>query len=108
MSLLGTLLIALAKVIGLIINMYTFIVTGAVIISWVRPDPYNPIVQFLHSATEPVFKKVRSILPPSFFKTGLDITPLLVIIILVFLETILTTTLMDWGIKLRMSSPHLP
>ena len=101
MSLVGTLLIALAKVISLIANMYTFIIAGAAIVSWVNPDPYNPIVRFLRSATEPVFAWVRKRLPSSFFKSGIDFTPMLVIIVLVFTETLLTAFLMDLGLSLR-------
>ncbi|MDO8519138.1 MAG: YggT family protein, partial [Deltaproteobacteria bacterium] len=89
MPLLGNLLIALGKVISLIVGVYTFIVAGAVIISWVRPDPYNPIVQFLNRTTEPVFSWVRRFIPRFLYQTGIDFTPLLVIVLLVFLETLI-------------------
>lgn len=109
MSFLGTFVIATAKVISMIINLYTFIILGAVIISWVQPDPYNPIVRFLHSATEPVFARVRKLLPAALFKTGMDFTPIIVLIALVFIETLLVGTLMDIGAQLRYGqSPYLP
>jgi len=101
MSVLGSLIIAFAKVISLIANMYTFIIAGSAIVSWVNPDPYNPIVRFLKSATDPLFNQIRKRLPAAFFKSGIDFTPMLVIIAIVFLETILTATLMDIGISLR-------
>lgn len=101
MPFLGNFLIALAKVIDLVVSLYTFIVAGAVIVSWVRPDPYNPIVRFLYSATEPVFQRIRRILPAFFYRSGIDFTPMIVMILLVFLETLLTNTLYDWGSRLR-------
>lgn len=101
MSLIGNFLLALAKVISLISGLYTFIVAGAIIVSWVKPDPYNPIVLFLYQATEPVFRQIRRILPRFFYSTGIDWTPMIVIIILIFIETLLTGTLTDIGMKLR-------
>lgn len=105
MSFLGTLLIALAKVISLILNLYTFIIAGSVIISWVQPDPYNPIVRFLRSATDPVFSYVRRFVPRFLLRSGVDITPLLVIIVIVFAEALITSTLIDTGLRLRSPVP---
>lgn len=100
----GNILIALSKVISMITGMCTFIVSAAVIISWVKPDPYNPIVLFLNQVTEPVFRKVRQFLPPAFFKSGMDWTPLVVVILLVLIENIVGQTLLDWGQALRYGS----
>jgi len=102
MSFLGLIFIALSKVISLIVGIYTFIVAGAVIVSWVRPDPYNPIVNFLYQATEPVFSRVRRFLPSFLYKTGIDWTPMVVIIVLIFLETVISGTLSDIGFRLRI------
>ena len=101
MSFLGLLLIALSKVIDLVAGVYTLIVAGAVIISWVRPDPYNPIVIFLNQATEPLFRWVRRIIPSIFKRSRIDWTPLIVITLIIFLETILSGTLHDMGTRLR-------
>lgn len=101
MSFLGIFLIALAKVISLIAGIYTLIVAGVVICSWVRADSCNPIVGFLYQATDPVFRRIRRCLPHSFFASGIDWTPMIVIILLVFLETILSESLMEWGNRLR-------
>lgn len=100
MTFLAYFIIATSKVISLILTAYTFIILGAVIISWVRPDPYNPIVRFLYMATEPIFKRIRRLLPQSFFRIGLDLTPIIVLIILVFLETLIVGTLADYGVAL--------
>lgn len=77
------LLNSLATVINLIFQIYFYIVIGRAIISWVNPDPYNPIVRFLHSATEPVLYRIRKLLPVHF--GGIDLSP---IILLVGLEVV--------------------
>ncbi len=105
MSLLGNLLIALAKVLNLIGNLYTFIVAGAVIVSWVRPDPYNPIVVFLYQATDPIFRRVRRFMPRFLFASSIDWTPLIVVIVIIFIQTILVGTLEDLGHNLRVDRP---
>jgi len=74
---------ALATVINLIFQIYFYIVIGRAIISWVNPDPYNPIVRFLHNATEPVLYRIRKLLPVHF--GGIDLSP---IILLVGLEVV--------------------
>lgn len=101
MTFIGIIFITLAKILHLIVNLYSFIVLGAVIISWVRPDPSNPIVRFLIQTTEPVFKLVRSRLPKSFMTTGLDFTPIIVFVILIIIDTFVSGTLMEIGIQLR-------
>jgi len=77
------LLNALATVINLIFQIYFYIVIGRAIISWVNPDPYNPIVRFLHNVTEPVLYRIRKLLPVHF--GGIDLSP---IILLVGLEVV--------------------
>jgi YggT family protein len=77
------LLNALATVINLVFQIYFYIVIGRAIISWVNPDPYNPIVRFLHNATEPVLYRIRKLLPVHF--GGIDLSP---IILLVGLEVV--------------------
>ncbi len=95
MHTLGYLVISLAKVIQLIVNIYTFIIAGVVIISWVGADPYNPIVRFLRQSTEPVFRQVRRLLPQALFRTGLDFTPMIVLIILILIENVLVNLLYE-------------
>ncbi len=95
MHALGYLIVSFAKIISLLINIYTFVIAGAVIISWVGADPYNPIVKFLNQMTEPVFRRVRGILPSFFFKTGIDFTPLIVLIFLMLIENVLVNLLFE-------------
>ncbi|OCL86943.1 YGGT family protein [Aliarcobacter thereius] len=70
-----------------IIFLYKWVVIISAILSWVRPDPYNPIVQMLYRLTEPVYAKIRSIIPTTF--GGMDLAPLILIFALIFLETFL-------------------
>ena len=60
-----------------IIDMYSFIVFGAVIISWIQLPPSSPVVRFLHTATEPVLAPIRRLLPDM---GGLDFSPLVLLI----------------------------
>ncbi len=100
MHFLGLLLLTVAKVLRLIINLYTFIVAGAAIVSWLNPDPYNPIIRFLYQATQPVFQKIRRYLPRSFFRLGFDPTPILVVVLLMAIDTILLGLLFEWSNQL--------
>jgi YggT family protein len=78
---------SLYQLVGLVFQVYTFIVIGRVIISWVNPDPYNPIVRFLYNATEPLLQRLRRILPLQF--SGIDLSPIALLIGLAVLENIL-------------------
>lgn len=106
MPLLANLLIATAKMISMIANIYIFIIIISAIMSWFRPDPYNPIVKLIHSLTEPLFYKIRKRLPRFLFQSGIDFTPLIVILVLVFLENLIAGTLLDYGLSLKYGRPH--
>lgn len=82
---------ALAKLVDLAFDIYVFIVVARALISWVNPDPYNPIVRFLHNATDPVLYRLRRLLP---FSTGsLDLSPMILIFILFMLQGFLVNML---------------
>jgi YggT family protein len=68
---------SLYQVVDLVFTLYTYIVIGRAIISWVNPDPYNPIVRFLHNATDPVLDRMRRVLPLQF--SGIDFTPIVLL-----------------------------
>jgi YggT family protein len=72
-----------------IFEIYAYIVVARAILSWVSPDPYNPIVRFLYSATEPVLQRMRRILPLQF--SGIDFTPMVLIFVLFFVSNFLRT-----------------
>ncbi|MBW2473166.1 MAG: YggT family protein [Deltaproteobacteria bacterium] len=78
---------AIFQVLQAILSIYFWIVIGRAVISWVNPDPYNPIVRFLYNATEPVFSRIRRILPLQF--GGMDFTPIALLILIGVLQNIL-------------------
>ena len=85
----GSLLAGVLEVFFIILTMIQWLVIAAALISWVSPDPRNPIVQFLYKTTEPILRPFRRILPPS--RTGgIDISPILVILLIVFLKIFLS------------------
>ncbi len=99
MFVLGNFLQAVALVLNWVLWAYMWIVIGAVIISWVSPDPYNPIVRFLHQATEPVFYRVRRYLPMS--GMGLDFSPLIVLLAIYFVKAFLVRSMVDLAVRIR-------
>lgn len=82
----GYFLLAIAKVLSLALNLYMWIVIISALLTWVNPDPYNPIVRTLRNLTDPVFARVRRWMP--FLQMGgIDLTPIAIIFAIVFLET---------------------
>jgi len=75
----NALLFALVQTLHTVINLYIWIIIIAALISFVRPDPYNPIVQVLHRLTEPVFAFIRQKMPFVVF-SGIDLSPLVIIL----------------------------
>jgi len=93
MIVLSNLIIALAKVIDIALTLYMWIIIARAVISWVNPDPYNKIVIFLYRVTEPVLRPVRRILPLR--NIGIDISPIIVILVIFFLQYFLVETIMQ-------------
>lgn len=93
MFVISNFLAALASVLNMLLSVYMWIIIIRAVISWVSPDPYNPIVQFLRSATDPVLYRVRHWLPVSF--GGIDFSPILVIAAIYFLQIFLVGSLLD-------------
>lgn len=81
---LSTLIEALAQILSMVINIYIWVVIIAALITWVRPDPYNPIIQILYKLTEPLYNKIRKVMPTLI--GGVDIAPILVILALKFID----------------------
>ena len=99
MFILGNLLEALAVVIQMVLQLYLWIVFARVILSWVNPDPYNPIVQFLYRITDPLLYKVRKWIP--IHGGGIDFSPMIVILVIIFLQTFLVQTLQRLAFSLK-------
>lgn len=95
MFVLGNIIIGLAKVLGILLTIYMWVIIIRALISWVNPDPYNPVVQFLHRVTEPVLRPLRKLVPP--WKIGIDVSPLIAILIIYFLDVAVVDTLARIG-----------
>ena len=93
MFVLGNLFAALAYIIQKVLWLYMWIIIIRAVISWVNPDPYNPIVRILYSVTDPVLLAIRRRLP--LFFGGIDFSPIVVILAIVFLQRFLVTSLHD-------------
>jgi YggT family protein len=98
MYILGNFLYAIAKIINFILSAYIWIIIGRAIISWVNADPYNPIVRFLYEITEPVLSRIRRIIPV--FVGGIDFSPMILILIIIFLQSFLVPTLQQLAASL--------
>ena len=98
MFMLGNFLMAIAKLINFILGAYIWVVIGSAVISWVNADPYNPIVRFLRQATDPLLTKIRRVLPTM---GGIDLSPMVLILIIVFLQSFLVPTLLQIGQSLQ-------
>ena len=98
MFILGNFLSALAVILDWALQAYMWLLVARAVISWVSPDQYNPIVQFLVRSTEPVLRPVRRLLP---LGAGIDFSPLVVIGGLFFLQLFLVRSLRDlaWTLK---------
>ena len=91
MFMISNFLFALAKLVEILLGVYMWIVIGRAILSWVNPDPYNPIVRFLHDVTEPVLSRIRRWIPV--FGGGMDFSPMILILAIYFLMSFLVPTL---------------
>jgi YggT family protein len=89
---LGYLLVGVAKVIDIVLLLFMWIVIARAVLSWVNPDPFNPIVRFIHNVTEPILYPIRSKIPTSF--GGFDLSPIVVFLCVIFLRTFLVNSLM--------------
>jgi YggT family protein len=99
MFVMGDLLLGIAKVLGMLLNLYMWVVIARAVLSWVRPDPYNPIVRFINSLVDPVTYRISRIIPT---RVGMvDISPIILIAIIWFLEEFLVRVLVDFGTHLR-------
>ena len=75
---------ALGTVLNVVLTLYMWIIIARAVLSWVSPDPYNPIVRFIYNVTEPVLSQIRRRLPVSF--SGIDFSPIIVLLVIIFLQ----------------------
>lgn len=97
MFVVGNMIAVLAKLLYYALNIYMWIIIIRALLSWVNPDPYNPIVQFLYRVTEPVLSFVRRKLPIG--SLGIDFSPMIVILIIWLLQEFLVRTLLEISLR---------
>ncbi len=89
----NAILISILQFINLIIGLYIWVVIVAALITWVQPNPYNPIVRFLWNVTEPVYRWIRRYIPTTF--GGFDIAPIILILALQFLQILISNIIVS-------------
>lgn len=95
----ANILYGLGQVLDLLLTTFVILLFVRAIISWVNPDPYNPIVRFLITSTEPLLRPLRRVIPP--IAGNFDLSPLLALLLLYFLKAALAQTLLDYAMHLR-------
>lgn len=98
MFVVGNTLLGVATVLDYALTIYTWVVIARALISWVNPDPWNPIVQFLTRATEPVLAPIRRRLG---WGMGMDLSPLVVIVAIWFLQIAVVQSIKDLAVRIN-------
>ncbi len=99
MFLIANLLEVLARILDVLLSLYTWVIIIRALISWVSPDPYNPIVRFLYRATEPVLRPVRRWMPLG--NIGIDLSPVVVLVATMLIQHVLVQSLFDLAVRMR-------
>jgi YggT family protein len=99
MFVISNFLTAIAEVLKWVLNIFMWIVIARAILSWVSPDPFNPIVRFIHNVTEPVLYPIRRRLSLSF--GGIDFSPIIVLLVVIFLQRFVVHSLYELALSLR-------
>ena len=99
MFLVANLIEACAEILGEVLNLYMIVIFIRALLSWVNPDPYNVIVRLLYRVTEPVLRLVRRWIPLRNF--GIDLSPVIVILAIMFLKKFLVQSLFQLAVILR-------
>ncbi len=97
MFVMGNFVNALAVLVNILLSVMYWLILIRALISWVSPDPFNPIVQFLHRATEPILEPIRRILP----QMPIDFSPIVAFLGIIFLRQFLVKTLSDIATRLQ-------
>jgi YggT family protein len=98
MFVVGNMLWGAAVVLDYVLWLYMWVIIARALISWVNPDPWNPIVQFLQRVTEPVLFPIRKRLG---FAMGLDLSPIIILLMILFLQVALVQSLKDVALRMH-------
>ncbi len=99
MFIISNFLFAMARIVDIILIFFYWTILLRALISWVNPDPFNPVVQFLYRVTEPILQPIRRVVP-----TGrIDFSPIIAFLVIIFLQAFLVASLRDLAYNLRDS-----
>jgi YggT family protein len=98
MFIFANLLSAVAQILDIVLEIYMWVIIISAIISWVNPNPYNPIVRFLYSITDPVLRPIRRRIG---IFSGIDISPLIAILAIIFIKRFLIASLIELALKMK-------
>jgi YggT family protein len=101
MFILANFITAIANILDVLLNLVYWLVIIRALISWVNPDPANAIVQFLYKVTDPILEPIRRRMPLN-FRFGIDISPIIVILLIMFLRSFLIRSLFDLSMWVRL------
>ena len=94
----GNVLTAVATILDYVLWLYMWVIIARALISWVNPDPWNPIVQFLDRVTEPVLAPIRRWVGS---RMGIDLSPIIVILIITFLQIAVVQSLKELAMRMN-------
>lgn len=97
MFIFGNLIISLARMLSMVLTVYSWLIIIRALLSWVNPDPFNPVVQFLQRTTDPVLEPIRRRLP----YMAVDVSPIVAFFVIMFLQSFLVQTLFDIGMRMK-------
>lgn len=100
MFVLANFISAIANIVDVVLSILSWLIFIRALISWVNPDPLNPIVRFLEKTTEPILYSIRKMLPWR-LRFGIDISPIIAFFAIMFLRQFLVRTLLDVAVRLR-------
>ena len=100
MFIVANLIAAVASVVGAFLTLLYWMILIRALLSWVSPDPFNPIVQFLCNTTDPILEPIRRVLPAS-WRAGIDISPIIAFFFLMFVRSFVVGTLIDISLRLK-------
>lgn len=98
MFVLGNLISAIAVILGYVLTALSWLIIIRALLSWVSPDPFNPIVGFINAVTEPIMAPFRKIIPA--YNIGIDLSPIFALLFIWFLKLFVVNTL--FGIAARL------
>jgi len=97
MFVLSNFIVGVAKIVDILLTMMYWLILIRALISWVSPDPYNPVVRFLYRTTEPILTPIRRLMP----RMGIDLSPIIAFFVIIFLKSFLVASLYDLANQVR-------